>query len=405
MWYYYGCDFKTEAEMFKRCLIPLLFLAVQLSANIADIPKKVEIEGKFARNKECVRCHLDIYIEFKNSKHRLSNVLNDPIHKAMWDKNPLSKKQKYVCAKCHAPSSEEIKKLMDGTLKPKKSDKSIDDGISCAFCHRIKDIKKHHVEYEYVLLEDKAHYFGNRKVKMKSDFHKIDEGNQKFKNADICLSCHTQHSKNKQLVLRNDNDGKVLGYCVYSKLDNPNADRINNKKENCVTCHMPQVDGSLTDRINTKTHAYHGFAGVSKDLNMLEKYVSIELKRLKKGFAIKITNNAPHDLLLHPLRQLVLKVKIDGDKSKKLKDVIFQKESTNEALEPLSWLKDNIKYKNTIPPKSTKTITYTTEVDEGDMISVTLGYYLIKPEVAKKIGFKDEESLKFREFKKRVFFY
>lgn len=390
--------------MFLRFFSVFVLLVTCLSANIADVPDKIVIEGGFAKNKRCVRCHLDIYIEFKYSKHRLSNVLNDPIHKAMWGKNPLKKEQRYACAKCHAPAAEKIEDIMSGKAVPQEGDKSIDDGISCAYCHKIKDIEKHGNEYKNIVSEEKARYFGNRKVKMESDFHKIELKNKKFKKGDICLACHTQHSKNKHLVLRKDEKGNQLSYCVYSKTKKDETATINTEKENCVTCHMPQVEGSLTDRIPTDTHAYHGFAGITADHKMLEKYVEFKLDKTKEGFEISIVNNAPHDLMLHPIRQAALKVTVEGEKTVKLKDVLFYKQSTDEAVEPLSWLKKPIESKNTIPGKSTKKISFKAKISEGDAVNIILGYYPIRKDIAEKVGFKDEKSMEFKEFKRKTFF-
>jgi len=215
--------------MLKKSLLLLIFLILPLFGNIYDIPKEVKIEGKFAKSKRCVRCHLDIYLEFKNSKHNLSNILTDDIHKAMWKANPLSKEKKYICATCHAPTAKGLKKLKEGKATLSKKEKTHLEGVSCAFCHRIKSIEKHNKKYKYILNNKKREYYGTRVAIERSEFHDINITNKEFKIGNSCLACHSQHSRNKQLVLKKDNK-KFVGYCVYSKLDKPNQDKINNKK-------------------------------------------------------------------------------------------------------------------------------------------------------------------------------
>ena len=384
--------------MLKKSLLLLLFLILPLFGNIYDIPKEVKIEGKFAKSKRCVRCHLDIYLEFKNSKHNLSNILTDDIHKAMWKANPLSKEKKYICATCHAPTAKGLKKLKEGKATLSKKEKTHLEGVSCAFCHRIKSIEKHNKKYKYILNNKKREYYGTRVAIERSEFHDINITNKEFKIGNSCLACHSQHSRNKQLVLKKDNK-KFVGYCVYSKLDKPNQDKINNKKQNCITCHMPQVEGSLSDRVDTKTHAYHGFAGISNDMKMLQKYVKLDIKREKNRFDIIIKNLSPHDLLLHPIRGLEIKVFIND---KIFKKMMFKKESAVFDVAPLAWLEKNITYKNSIKANSSKIVSFEYTLKKDDIVKVKLYYHKIREEIAKKVNFKSKKD-NVKLFKERVF--
>jgi nitrate reductase cytochrome c-type subunit len=382
----------------KYLLIISLFITTNIFGNIADIPgeESIKVEGKFARNKKCVRCHLDIYKEFKRSKHHKSNILNNPSHKAMWEGNPLSKEQKYVCATCHAPAAENIDDLISGKASAKDGDKSITDGISCAMCHRIEDIHKTGKGDKYILGSEKRTYYGLRDNIEKSDYHKIKLHNPKQKNGDMCLTCHAQHKKQKQLIV--NDSGR---YCVFSKIDDKASKTAQNtEKENCLTCHMPRIRGSLTDRFDTDTHASHTFAALSTKIDKPERYIDLNLSKKETYFEVIINNKLPHDMILHPTRLFTLKVFINKDL---VKTVEFKKEWKNENIKPFTWKKENIKYKNNIFAKSKKIIKIEKQTKPDDDIRVILGYHTFNPNLAKKINFTDKESLKNRVLIEKTF--
>jgi nitrate reductase cytochrome c-type subunit len=376
-----------------KTLLTVILFSTSLFGNISDIPddKSIEVKGKFARNKRCVRCHLDIYKEFKHSKHRHSNILNNPSHKVMWEGNPLSKEQKYLCAKCHAPAAENIDELISGSKVVTEGDKSIDDGISCSMCHRIKSIHPTDKGDKYVISKKKRLYYGTRDNKQRSDYHKIKTDNPIFKNGDVCLTCHAQHKKQKLLITHDDKNER---YCVFSKVEEKAGKKaLNSKKENCITCHMPQVEGSFTDRFSTDTHAYHGFAALNPKMENVKKYIDLNLTKKDNSFEISIYNKSTHELLLHPTRLFKLEIYVN---EKKVKTVEFKKESQAGVYKPFTWLKNRIIYKNNIPAKSKKTIKVDIKLKPEDKIRAVLGYHTFDPQLAEKIGFEDKKSLEYK---------
>ena len=87
---------------------------------------------------------------------------------------------------------------------------------------------------------------------------------------------------------------------------------------------MPKVKGSATSIVISKKHTFHGFAGAHNNPKMLAKYLIIEFKKTTDGFEIILTNNAMHNLLLHPLRLAKLDVMVnDGKSITKLKSKWF----------------------------------------------------------------------------------
>jgi nitrate reductase cytochrome c-type subunit len=372
-----------------KLFLTLLFWTISLYANIYDIPLEVKIDGDFAKNKDCVRCHLTIYKEFKRSKHYHSHLLSNEIHKAMYNNNPLSKNSEYICAECHAPATKDIEKVMQGTLAFDGKDTTHKEGISCAYCHRISDLTQDGNKYHNKLSDEKTKYFGNRSNKSKSEFHKIVTGNEKFKNGDSCLACHSGHSRNKMLVLKESDQTEA--YCVYSTLENPNQDSVNSGKDNCISCHMPQVKGSISDRVDTTTHAYHGFAGLSTGKEHLEKYVTLSVVDNQDSFEVSITNKAAHDLVVHPIRGLYLEVEIlkDQKQIRSFETIEFKKESANIDAMPLEWLKDRIVYTNTIQSNQTKKISFPYKLQNSDTVHAKLYYKQMRDEIAQKVGIGD----------------
>jgi len=373
-----------------------------LFGNIAGFGSSevLKVEGKFSRNKKCIRCHLDIYKEFQKSKHHLSNISNNPAHKAMWEGNPLSKEQKYVCAKCHAPAVENIDEVMRGDKVLEMSDKSLTDGISCAACHRIEDIRRTHKGNEYIISEKKRLFRGTRKNQQKSEYHDIELGNKHFKSADVCLTCHAHHKKQKQLI-KNKKDGEIQRYCVFSGVDEKTSSQASNtKEENCITCHMPQVPGSHSDRVYVPTHASHTFAAISTRIQKPEKFIELNLIKEDDGFTIEVYNKMPHDLILHPTRIFVLKIFVND---KLLKEHTFKKPWKEADYKPLEWLKENIVYKENLLAKSKKCIKVKQNLKKEDRVRVELGYHIFNPKLAKEIGLKDKKSTEYKVFIEKRF--
>lgn len=386
----------------KLYIVLFTFLTSLLFGNIAGIASDevLKVEGKFSRNKKCIRCHLDIYQEFQNSKHHLSNISNNPLHKAMWEGNPLSKENKYVCAKCHAPAVENIEEVMSGKTELQLSDKSLSDGISCAACHRIEDIHPTPKGDEYVISDKKRRFFGTRKNQQKSEYHIINLENRHLKQGNVCLTCHAQHKKQKQLIVREDK-GQTERYCVFSKVDSASSKKaLNTKEENCITCHMPQVPGSHSDRVYVPTHASHSFAAISTKIETPEKFIDLNISREEDGFSVVLYNKLPHDLILHPTRLFILKIFVNEEL---ISEQRFQKPWKGDKHKPFIWLKESIVYKKNIMAKSKKSIKVKHLLKKEDKVRVELGYHTFNPALAEKIGVKDEKGMEYRVFIEKIF--
>ena len=177
------------------------------------------------------------------------------------------------------------------------------------------------------------------------------------------------------------------------------------KESNCITCHMPKIAGSATTIRESKTHAFHGFAGVRNAPERLSKYVDIGYKKLENGFEISVTNNSPHPLLTHPLRVVKLKTTLKRDgKVQELKTHTFVKVIGTEEKPSMPWLATQIVKDNMLKAKESRVIPFDTKLQAGDEIEVVLGYHIVNPKVAPKLGLESEKELtKFTTLKSSYF--
>ncbi|MBA1432872.1 MAG: hypothetical protein FAF04_04610 [Epsilonproteobacteria bacterium] len=333
-------------------------------------------------NKVCQKCHPLIYKEYYNSIHRKSSLPNDAIYKALYDKEHNATTQQQ-CSSCHSPSA---KTAQDAKEAP----------ISCVYCHTIKDIKEHDTANKNILSDKKrdffsaesskrneakvtyettSSFFGLIKRAKNSPYHQIEYNNENYYTGNVCMGCHSH--------VNNAHDFDIIMLDAYiDKKD----------KDTCISCHMPQVMGSKTTLRDTKTHAYHGIAGVHNMSESLGKYVDISLAKRKDGFTVTLKNQANHALFGQAYREGVLLVSIERDgKTKELKPFLFRRTfgkngKASMPFEANEVIKDTLIY-------AKKSIDYNAKLQKGDRVTVTLGYRLISKEAAKTLNLQNSDTL------------
>jgi len=339
----------------------------------------------------CKKCHPIISSEFDNSMHKDTTIFGDKVHKAVWDKHPNKAKDKYTCAKCHTPNSD---------------DKHA--GITCLSCHTITNVTKHAksntntyekksktfysaqkgMEDKKIVYKETSSWLGMVTTVEGSPYHDIDYRNKNFYNSNVCMGCHS-HKQN----------GHKFNVC---ELDDKT---IENAKTDCITCHMPKVAGTATTIRKSNTHAFHGFAGANRSSELLKDYIGIGFKKATGNFSISIKNMAPHDMLTHPLRVLELKVTIKrADKSIELPSHKFARIIGNNGKPTMPWLATEVVKNSMIKANETRDITFDTKLESGDSIEVILGYHIVNPKAAKPLGLENEKDLtEFKVLKNKYF--
>ena len=347
-------------------------------------------------SKICQTCHPIIYKEYTESSHRNASTYNNPIHKAMWDQHPKNEKG-YTCAKCHTPS--DLKALQTGELSENKV--QTEEAISCVFCHTIENVEegenhntntstgkkrefytaekgmKGQKEYKTV-----SSWFGLVKESTASPYHKIDYSNENYYSGNVCMGCHS-HTNNEHSF-----DISMLDAAI-SETD----------KNTCVTCHMPQVLGTKVTINETKTHAYHGIAGIYHKQTKMGEYIDFKVTKNAKDFKVNVINKSNHALFGQALRQGVLKAEITRDgKSTELKPFIFERVLAKDGKEVMPWnanmtLKDTLIY-------AKREVTFNYAIKAGDVLRLTIGVQRISEDGAKKLGLEaNKELTKFRTMK------
>jgi len=178
-----------------------------------------------------------------------------------------------------------------------------------------------------------------------------------------------------------------------------------NKDSNCITCHMPKVDGSATTVRLSKQHSFHGFAGAIVQPKLLEQYVTIDFKKSNAYFEILIKNEAPHNLMTHPLRVVQLRSTIlRGTKQIPLKTETFVKVIGKDKKPSMPWLANEIVKDTMIKANETRNVKFDEILKAGDRLEVKLGYYLVNPKAVKKLNLEKEKELtKFTVLKSKYF--
>ena len=331
----------------------------------------------------CQSCHPTIYNEFQSSFHKKSTITEDKVHNAIWQKHPAKQKGNYKCAKCHTPENKNA---------------NSHQGITCISCHTITSIEKHTksnkniyeskdkifysaqkgMEDKKIVYKEESSWLGLVTKTTGSPYHDIDYRNKDFYTGNICMGCHS-HKQN----------GKGFNVCTTDQ------EGASTTKTNCISCHMPQVNGTATTIRESKTHAFHGFSGVRNAPEMLKKYVHLQHQESKSGFQITIENEAPHNLLTHPLRVVQLKTTLTrAGKKESLKTETFVKVIGTENKPSMPWLATQVVKDNMIKAKEKRVIQFDKLLQSGDKVEVLLGYYVVNPKALSKLGLDKEKELK-----------
>jgi hypothetical protein len=332
----------------------------------------------------CKSCHLNIYNEYYSSIHSASAPKDDTIHKAVWDKHPNKAKNDYTCKECHTP---------------KETEKS----ISCVDCHTISSIKEDKIHNHNVRTTKEKYFYsadttqkgqikefkkddsfmGLFSKKSGSPYHTIDYSNQDFYNSKVCMGCHS-HNQNKQNIdsCRVSFDGNI-------------------SQNNCITCHMPQVNGSATSIKITKTHAFHGFAGVHNAPQMLSKYLAIKISQTKNGFDVSLHNLSPHPFLLQPLRVAMLNIKIN---SKKLTPIVFARILGDEKDNPaMPWNATKVLSDTMLKANEKRSFHFSEKLKSSDSVEAEFGFFVVNPKVKEKLELQNDKTAnKFTVFKSEI---
>jgi len=308
----------------------LSFIATNLYADTTDTTSP----------QSCGACHQRIFKEWSSSRMG-QDLNNDKVYQFYAGVSGSGKKDglgyqpmmhgaKGDCADCHVPKLviEEHAKGNEVDLGIAMKEKK-DHGISCIFCHSVKDVHINKDEngkyktriFDTVTLGDMNTHYGPLKD-AKTPAHKT-AFNPLFKDSKLCGTCHL-------------NQEKFLSISQYA--DWKEAYDSGKTDQTCQKCHMPLIKEPTSVALGApkrKGMRKHTFVG-SYDLDMLKKALSLDLT----------TNVADGKLTV---KTVVTNVgaghKVPG--SGPIRNVILKIEATDDAGKPLKFIGDK---RATLPP-------------------------------------------------------
>ena len=299
------------------------------------------------------------------------------------------------------PMADNLKDLISGKARPKKSNKTHSDGVSCFFCHTIAYVKKSH----RFNINTKSRQADGYKPTL---YARLDNPDKSDKHSSVknpvytkkvCMGCHSHKL----------NDNNVT---IFRAMDEKQD------SESCIHCHMPEVEGGAEkmDKRARGRHASHKFLGIH-DKEMREKSVDISIGSEGDNLMVTLENKMDHPLILQPARAKYLEIKVLRGDSIIWKN--FDKHPSEDTqgyfaftfthhgekvLIPATATERDVV--NNLGARETRTLTYEIKgLKKGDTVDVSLYVKLAKDDCLKAIDLKDtslNKAILMKEYQKAV---
>lgn len=383
-----------------------LFFVVTFSLN-------AQIVEKFTDPKACSQCHNSQYSMWKTSVHALSHEKNNELFAKSAKLVSLDSFQTYEqtlvgCSNCHNPrldvkdvSSNYVlaktfeldtkeTEYVDSSLKVKH----IQNGISCYICHNVDSIKPRdddsqigYQNFNWVNGDIIVGPFDDDYQRGK-EFH-LSYKRDFFKdNNDLCLSCHQgKGGKNQYSVY---NTGHELANAGSTEL--------------CADCHMGKEGREIIspniephNAVFRKTRP-HLFSSVRNNYKILLNALDFKFEQVDNKMAkISIINKIPHNMPSgFSGRSLELNIVFYDVNSKIIdnKKLNFEKVYISKTgFITLSYSAERLDKDTTLKPNETREFEIVFPRNTAS-IKIRLDYYLIQPELQKRLLIQDESFTK-----------
>lgn len=246
----------------------------------------------------CKGCHGTVYEEWAESMHSHAHHDKDPVFGAM--RTLRIKKQGAgiadQCVKCHNPRSPDRPDEPAGKV-----------GVSCAGCHLVKQV---HLQAGQVGVEvlsyDKtgAMHSARKLLKDASSAHLMGAPLSGMQDGvTLCLACHNQTKSPSGAPA-----------CTTGPEYKSAANTSAHDAQTCVSCHMPEVEGSAGAVSARPTHRSHQFTGPHRawyqdDTSGLAQAVEVSSSFQDDELRVELTNKSGHAFPSgFPGRMMILKV-------------------------------------------------------------------------------------------------
>lgn len=329
---------------------------------------------------ECGVCHKKIYEEWKTSIH--ANAWKDPYFQVDFKFDGSLQ----ICMNCHAPLENQQENLVlgfrdkhkfDPILKPNPNfDSSLkDEGVTCAVCH---------IKGGVIL--------GPHDI---SDApHPVSKDSRFTDGSSVCKRCHMIKGDRWDVFL------KIPPCGNFAEIEETGI------KIDCVKCHMPKVERTMTIGAEKRVGGRHLWRG-GHDPEMVRNAIKIELKEKtarpdKKAYTISLTNiGTEHRLPTGtPDRHLKISFKlIDGHKN-------ILKEKTFILQRIILWRPFIIDlWDNRLRYNETRFYSFEFKIDRHPppvFLDVIVKYGLLREKQRQKIGYQNVEPINFELFHEKI---
>ena len=314
-------------KIIKKIYFIALLVSLSMSLQAAEETQAVDKTSP----QYCGTCHQRIFREWSSSRmgQDLNNQkvfqfyagVNGSGKKDGLGFQPMMHGAKGDCADCHVPllvlSEHEKGNEVDLGIAMKEKK---DHGISCIFCHSVKDVHINKDEngkyktriFDTVTLGDSETRYGPLKD-ANSPVHKT-QYSELHKSSKLCGACHL-------------NQEKFLSISQY--VDWKEAYDSGKTDKTCQECHMPLIDEAVEAAVGApkrKGLRRHTFVG-SYDPAMLKKALTLGLDSEKAGDKLIVKTTVTNVGAGHkvpgsgPIRNVILKIDVTDDAGKPLKFV------------------------------------------------------------------------------------
>lgn len=337
----------------------------------------------FTPAKVCGECHVAIYEGWKGSMH--ANAVTDPVFYPIFleTSRQTGGKSDVLCLSCHAPTAR-------GNGANLLDDPSAREGVSCDFCHRIRDVRLN-ASPRFVLETGKKKWGPLKGIS--SPFHEVGDS-PLFEQAKLCAGCHEYANERGVPILETFSEWKESSFGREGKA--------------CQTCHMPPIAGMpVPPRVKPVKEIYinsHEAVG-GHSVEQVRKAIVVEVEKpVRSGDkvhgVVRLTNaGSGHKVPTGiPTRRLVLELRArSGGIGVYAEDRVYQKTLVNEAGEAITRDADvflhaaKVKADNRLKPGETRIEHFTFYAPKNRPLEVEAAvYYLYQPRLIQETEMKVE---------------
>lgn len=170
----------------------------------------------------CGECHVDIYEDWKTSRHANSTASTNPLFASLYQKSIKDTEggTRYFCIRCHAPLS-----AINGDRDLEKLETN--RGVTCQVCHTAIKLSMHPESWPLEYGKTGTVYTSGES--RSDDAHNIIHSDL-FVSGNVCSTCHGEMIDIPGLT-------SCSGLPICNQMAEWSASDINKK---CIDCHMPE---------------------------------------------------------------------------------------------------------------------------------------------------------------------